>query len=479
MLVSNWLRTPQIRRGLAMASVVLAFGGLVLYRAPDSAALVPVPAEFDASTGAKFSGPGAHGSVALSHARVLANGGTQDVYAEVRMTADKDLANARAPLALAVVLDTSGSMSGDKIEEAKSAVMQLVKDMRDDDQIAIVRYSDDATIIQHLARVGDVRNDVLAHIRQIEAGGGTAIPLGLSSGLNALGLVGADRVQRIVLVSDGLDSTRAQAESLAQSSFATGITISSMGIGLDFDESYMSGVARAGHGNFGFVKDASALTTFLHRELDETATTTVQNATVRIQLPHGVQFVSASGADATMVDADVVELKMGALFAGDERRAIVHLTARIDASAVKRFDGTASWVAFSKSKLNDGRVSAQYSGLTLAGTTDMAAVESGIDHGVYADAMSVVASERELKAAEAYSKGDTVTAQALIDKNIVDLKEAVRGAPAPRAAALGNQMKAYGGTKEKFNAAPGSDEGKTAAKKAFEQDNNNLDRLGF
>jgi len=193
MLVSNWLRTPQIRRGLAMASVVLAFGGLVLYRAPDSAALVPVPAEFDASTGAKFSGPGAHGSVALSHARVLANG-TQDVYAEVRMTADKDLANARAPLALAVVLDTSGSMSGDKIEEAKSAVMQLVKDMRDDDQIAIVRYSDDATIIQHLARVGDVRNDVLAHIRQIEAGGGTAIPLGLSSGLNALGLVGALRV---------------------------------------------------------------------------------------------------------------------------------------------------------------------------------------------------------------------------------------------------------------------------------------------
>ena len=227
-----------------------------------------------------------------------------------------------------------------------------------------------------------------------------------------------------------------------------------MGIGLDFDESYMSGVARAGHGNFGFVKDASALTTFLHRELDETATTTVQNATVRIQLPHGVQFVSASGADATMVDADVVELKMGALFAGDERRAIVHLTARIDASAVKRFDGTASGVAFSKSK-------------------------SGIDHGVYADAMSVVASERELKAAEAYSKGDTVTAQALIDKNIVDLKEAVRGAPAPRAAALGKQMKASGGTKEKFNAAPGSDEGKTAAKKAFEQDNNNLDRLGF
>lgn len=479
MLISSWLRTPRIRRGLAAASVVLAVGGLVLYRAPDSAALGPQqPLVFDGVNGVKFSGPGAHGSVSLSHTRVLANG-TQDVYAEVRMSADKGNAEARAPLALAVVLDTSGSMGGDKIEEAKNAVIQLVRDMRDDDEIAVVRYSDDATVIQHLARVGDVRSDVISRVRQIEAGGGTAIPLGLSTGLSAIGDVGANRVQRIVLVSDGLDSTRAQAESLAQRSFSKGITISSMGIGLDFDESYMSGVARAGHGNFGFVKDASALTSFLHKELDETATTTVQNATVRVQLPHGVQFVSASGADANVIDADVVELKLGSLFTGDERRVIMHLTARLDAGDVEKFDGSASWTSFSASKLNDGRVVAPYSGLSLMGTTDSAAVDQGLDHGVMADAISVIASERELKAAEAYSKGDTATAQALIDKNIVDLKQAAVLAPAPAATALTKQMQAYDGTKRGFAAKPGSDEGKTAAKKAFEQDNNNIGRAAF
>ena len=78
--------------------------------------------------------------------------------------------------------------------------------------------------------------------------------------------------------------------------------MSSLGIGLDFDESYMGGVARSGHGNFAFVKDGSALAGFLKRELNETASTTIEGAVVRVKVPHGMHFVSATGADARVLD---------------------------------------------------------------------------------------------------------------------------------------------------------------------------------
>jgi Ca-activated chloride channel family protein len=428
----------------------------------------------DGTNVAHFSGPGVHGSVALSGTKVLA-GAEQDIFAEVKVTADKEgQQGERAPLALAVVLDTSGSMEGEKIERAKNAVVQLIDDMRDDDQIAMVRYSDAASIVQPLARVGTVRAELVARVREITAGGGTAIPLGLQAGLNALGDVGEGRVQRVVLASDGLDSTRVQAENLAQSSFARGITISSMGIGLDFDESYMAGVARAGHGNFGFVKDASALETFLHRELDETANTTIANARVRIRVPRNVRLVGATGADATTAGDDEIQLKLGSLFAGDERRAILHLAARAELGETLPFQGSAAW-----NRIGGGSGSAEFSGLGLVATSDRTEVEANADRGVLAASTSVVASERELKAAEAYARGDTTTANALIDQNMSDLKAAAAGAPAPAATALDNQWHEYAKQKRAFTASPHSALGKAAAKDAFEKDTANAARASF
>ena len=74
------------------------------------------------------------------------------------ITADAaERAQQRAPLSIAVVLDTSGSMGGEKIEQAKQAVVRLIRDLRDDDEIAFLRYSTDSEIAQPLARAGAVR----------------------------------------------------------------------------------------------------------------------------------------------------------------------------------------------------------------------------------------------------------------------------------------------------------------------------------
>jgi len=474
--IVSLLRAARIRRGIAAAAVVLATGGLVLFRTPTDAGagIGSVLTTPNSATLVHFSGPGAHGSVGLSHGMVL-SGGERDVYAEVRLQADKEGRDEeRAPLALAVVLDTSGSMYGEKIEQARKSVLDLIRDMRDDDQIAVVRYSDEAELIQPLARLGDVRAELNARIHHLEAEGGTAIPRGLSSGLRTLEEATRGRVKRVVLISDGLDSSRLEAERLAQVSFGKGVTISALGIGLDFDESYMGSVARAGHGHYGFVKDGAALAAFLSKELGEAASTTIEDATVKVHIPHGMHFVGATGADAKVLDEDEVELKLGALYAGDERRAILHFSVRLDAGETANLDGTANWTRVHGG--TDARV--KIDALSLSGTHDAKAVEDNRDTSVLASWTSVRASERNMEAAQAYESGDVDKAQQLIDQNMADLSAAAATAPAPVATALMQQQRSYAGTKQGFGASPSSAGGKAAAKRAVELDSENLGRAG-
>lgn len=477
--------TSRMRRGIALSAVVLATGGLVLHRAP--AAASPGDSPFARSgerlasgkNSAAFSGPGAHGMVALSHTRVLA-GRTTSVFADVRVVADADSRareEKRAPISLAVVLDTSGSMEGEKIEEARRSVLRLLSEMRDDDEITVVRYSDTSELVQPLARVGNVRGTLVAKVQQLVASGGTNIPGGLSHGLRALEEAARGRVRRIVLVSDGLDSTRARAESLARSSFSSGITVSSLGIGLDFDESYMGSLAQNGHGNFAFVKDGASLAKFLHRELEETAGTTIENAHVQLHLPDGVQFVSATGADAVVTgDGREVSLVVGSLFAGDERRIVVELTSSAAAEGTTLdFDTRATWTP-----VGGSLTTARASRLSLVATSQYAEVERGTDGAVLASATSVIASRRQIEAANAYAQGDVARAAQIAEKNEHALEAAMAAAPAPAASSLDMQMKAYRSMRKGFvTVAPQSAAGRAAAKEATVKDMGNMNRSVF
>jgi Ca-activated chloride channel family protein len=465
MSLISWATTPRIRRGLAASAVVIATGGLILFRADAKPATIHVfPDKGGLVSGANvasFAGPGVHGTFALSHTAVLART-SQRLYADVTLVADPGAeAREHAPLAMVITLDTSGSMRGEKIAEAKSSIAGLLRQMKDDDEVAFVRYSDRAELVQPLARVGDIRESLIAQVNALQAGGGTAIPRGLAAALDAISGDHAGRVRRVVLVSDGLDGSRVQSERLASSSFERGITTSSMGIGLDFDESYMGGLARAGHGNFGFVNDGPALARFLERELKETAATTVEAATVRVMLPEGVRFVRATGADAR-ADGAGVELKVGSLFAGEERRVLLELETSMRDGASVAVSGYASW-----QRVGASAGTANIPALGVLAVSDPLEVERSRDGTVLARATSVEASERQVEAAEAYAQGDKAKADRLIQTNIDDLKAAAAFAPAPAATALAAQSGSYESTRRAFiMAAPSSAAGKMHAKSA-------------
>jgi Ca-activated chloride channel homolog len=475
MSIISWANVPRVRRGLAASAVVLATGGLVLFRADARPAfhdplpptvLPPTVLPPAGANVAMFAGPGVHGTLALSHSNVLA-GGAERLFADVTMVADPgSQAAEHAPLAMVITLDTSGSMSGEKIAQAQTSIARLLRDMKDNDEVAVVRYSDTAEVIQPLARVGSIRETLIGRVNTLTAGGGTAIPKGLGAALEALGGQGelGGRVRRVVLVSDGLDDSRTQSERLAASSFERGITVSSMGIGLDFDESYMGGVARAGHGNFGFVNDGAALAAFLERELQETAATTVVGATVHVTLPGGVRFVRATGGDAR-ADSAGVELTVGSMFAGEERRILLELSTSLGEGASAPISGSATW-----RRVEGGAGTASIPPLQVVAVADPGQVEKSRDGTVLARAASVIASERQLEAAAAYAQGDRSRADSLVQKNIAELKAAQAFAPAPVASGLLAQSTSYEGARKTWKSvAPTSTAGRISAKAAAAQ----------
>jgi Ca-activated chloride channel family protein len=277
----------------------------------------------------------------------------------------------------------------------------------------------------------------------------------------------------VVLASDGLDASRAMAEQIAHDASARGVTISSMGIGLDFDEGYMGGVAVAGHGNFAFVKDGASLATFLHRELEETANTMAENVTARVRLPDGTRFVRAMGGDGRIGPGGDLEISVGSLFGGDERRVIIELTMSVPSGQSRGFEGAVSWSA-----VGGDTSTARFGGLSVSGVDDAIAVEQGRDGAVFANATSVLASVRQIEAAEAYERGDSARAQALTDQNLHELQAAASAAPAAAAPALMEQSRTYADSKRAF-AAPPSPKAAAAAKAGAARDFDNVSRKGY
>lgn len=471
----RFLHSPRARRGLAASIVVLATGGLVLARTDSGRASLGF-AQAAGDGRATFSGPGATGSLALSHSRVLSSG-EQTVFAELRLKADerRSADEERAPIALAIVIDTSGSMSGDKIVTSKRSVIQLIRSMRDDDEVAVVRYDSASEVIQPLAPVARVRSELIERVQELSAGGGTDIAPALTWGVDALARARPGRVRRVVLASDGLDSNRARSERVARDALDRRITVSALGIGLDFDESYLSAVANAGRGNFAFVENGSALAKFLSRELDETANTVVESARARLSLPQGTRFVRAVGAEVERAGDRDVELVLGSLFSGDERRVIVELAVRAEHGEVLPLEADVDWQL-----VGGNRASARISELSMLGERDEREVARAKNGAVYANAISATASLRQLAAAEAYARGDERTAQQLIQENQASLAAAAQAAPEAEAESLRRQLDDVTAAQTEFaKAPPRSPGGKAAAKAAAASNVKNLSRPAF
>lgn len=159
----------------------------------------------------------------------------------------------RTPLAIALVIDRSGSMRGAEIEAARGCARDVVMRLHPEDEVSIVAYNDEVQVVMPLAPVAQARASVDAVLACIDASGNTDLHSGWLAGAQQLApRTGSGRMCRVILLSDGQANhgitdeaaITEQVRLLAQS----GVTTTTVGLGHGFNESLMTAMAVAGQG---------------------------------------------------------------------------------------------------------------------------------------------------------------------------------------------------------------------------------------
>ena len=260
---------------------------------------------------------------------VLPAGDSQNVVLKITLDAPLSPVNINRPLVnLALVLDQSGSMNGTKIQQAKAAAIEALTRLGLQDIFSVVVYD---TNVHTIVPAQNARNiqGIIHTIQQIRAGGSTALFGGVSQGASEIRKnLENDYVHRIVLLSDGLANVGprmpADLGRLGAALIKENISVTTVGVGTDYNEDLMAQLAQKSDGNTYFVESGFDLPRIFSAELGDVLNVVAKKVKVIITLPYNVQPVNIIGRQGR-IRGNQIELYMNQLYGGQEKYALVEV----------------------------------------------------------------------------------------------------------------------------------------------------------
>jgi Ca-activated chloride channel family protein len=230
----------------------------------------------------------------VGHTRIARTGSGETFVMLEAKTADTAAAQVRAPVNLALVIDRSGSMKGTRIRNAISAAQAAVDLLSDGDVVSVVTFDTQTQVVVPVTTIGPgSRERVNAAIRGIGLGGDTCISCGIEEGLALLAQT-TGKVNRILLLSDG-DANHGVRDipgfrSIAQRAQGRGVSITTIGVDVDYNEKIMAAIAQDSNGRHYFVADDSGLRRVFEQEAQSLTGTVANSAEVAVELAPGVEL---------------------------------------------------------------------------------------------------------------------------------------------------------------------------------------------
>ena len=252
---------------------------------------------------------------------------TSQMGVRILMTASEESRANRPPLNLGLVLDTSGSMEGDAIKAVRDNARELVGKLREGDHLSVVAFHSHADVLVPNVRIdGHNRAKILAAIEGIEAKGTTALSDGLAVGYQQL-MAGTlpNGINRLVLLSDGVPNDSTSLHNILAQIQQGGVSVTSLGLGIDYDTQLMNQIARDTGGAFHYIKEPTELAAVFDDELTRMTRIVGRNLVVYLQPGPGVTIEPLPGLQAMGNGGYVATI--GDLAAGEQRDLMIPITA--------------------------------------------------------------------------------------------------------------------------------------------------------
>lgn len=363
-------------------------------------------------------------------------------YLEVLVTAPDTVSRSqRVPLNLALVIDASGSMGeAGKLDYVKQAAIAMLQRLRPEDRLAVIAYDSDVRVLFPSRPVPEGQ-ELQWLINSLRPGSGTNLGGGIIEGYRQIAeYARPNNISRVLLLSDGLANegitSSAELSRIVLKRADQGISLSSFGVGLDFNENLLAAMAESGRGMYYFIDRPGSMEAILTKEFN--AVEQLAAADIKVTITLGADLVvDQVFANTSEINGNVISVRFGDIAAGERRRMQVrflprkHAVGRID--KIARIDvsylipGSSKTVSLSQS-------------IGLTYTEDEKIAASHYNSAVGERSAVFEANYAKEQAALAFDRGDKNTA----DKILTQVKQELEAAPAAASGIVQGELSSIG-----------------------------------
>jgi len=321
----------------------------------------------------------------------------------------------RQPLDISLVVDTSGSMGGQKIGHARAAAQYLLSVLTARDRLALVSYNTDITILFPLTAVTPQNRGWMSQrIAGLHATGMTNLGGGLDIGVRQLAAAQERQaIQRTILISDGLANVGVTSpvalNGMASSARQRGVSVTTMGVGLRFNELLLQSLAEYGGGRYHYIRDAQALLPIFRQEIAGVQATVATSVELTVAGCPGCRVVEAPGYALKRV-GDHTRIVVSDLAGGQRRKTLIKVRLPRDRPGQRVVDVRLAY----RSAQGARRVMRRSHRVAFMVTPNRRKVLATVDRAVADRVAHVRASKTVNKAMQAYQLGDATVAGNLL-----------------------------------------------------------------
>jgi len=348
----------------------------------------------------------------------------------------------RTPLNLAVVLDCSGSMSGAKLEKAKQAASLLVDQLDAEDIFSLVVYDTGAQVLLPAAPVGERRSEIRSVISRLDTGGSTALYAGVELGGRELDeFFARERINRVLLLSDGIanigPSSNEEIARLGSRLAKLGRSVTTIGLGDDYNETLMIALAEASDANNYYVADVETLPDVFAKELGELKQIVAREIVIKIQCPEGVRPIRFLGRPGSLSSQE--ESVAFAAISSDQTREL-YLECLVEPAAVGKVTEIATLALQYRSGDGAAEIKESRKTVVIGYTADQSLARKSEDHAIIAESAIWANAEDTERSLSLADQGDYAASRAKVFEQIGKLNMVAPAAPAAQQAIIAEEV---------------------------------------